>query len=173
MIGTTPASAPKRVALIGTSHTYQIPGNTGADVFANRVRCAVETSDAAAIAEEMSCEALAQKRASDSICSKIAEELGVAHIYCDPDSETRKQRQIQGESTIRMDGWQKGDPPEITNERVRRSHSLRESYWLEQILRLDKWPVLFICGANHVSSFFGMIQANDLLPEILEQDWCP
>jgi hypothetical protein len=89
-----------RIVLIGTSHTYQLPDNAYASAFADFIRNSIDSSDATAIAEEMNLEALAQKGASQSICSRIANERGIRHLYCDPDNGTRNRLQIRGENGI-------------------------------------------------------------------------
>jgi hypothetical protein len=40
-------------------------------------------------------------------------------------------------------------------------------------LTLGCWPVLFVCGANHVEGFSANVQAQGLSPKVLVADWSP
>jgi hypothetical protein len=162
-----------RIVLIGTSHKYQLPDNADASAFANLIRSSIDSSDAAAIAEEMSLEALAQKGASQSICSEVANERAIRHLYCDPDNETRNRLTIQGENDIRLAGFFNNLSEGEIEKNIHASHDRRELYWLSRILQFNCWPIIFICGANHVDSFSAKIRAGNLSPEVLERDWSP
>jgi hypothetical protein len=162
-----------RIVLIGTSHKYQLPDNAYASAFADFIRNSLDSSNATAIAEEMSLEALAQKGASQSICCGIANERGIRHLYCDPDNETRSRLQIQGENDIRLAGFLNDLAEKIINQDVRVSHDRRECYWLSRIIDFNLWPILFICGANHVDSFAAKARTATFSIEVLERDWSP
>jgi len=47
----------------------------------------------------------------------------------------------------------------------------REHYWLEQLQEFNRWPVLFICGAEHSLPFFDLLQANNIDAILLAKDW--
>ena len=58
-------------------------------------------------------------------------------------------------------------------QQIQASYDRREQYWLDRILELDCWPVLFICGANHVESFGSKLRASGLSAKVLISDWSP
>jgi hypothetical protein len=161
------------IALVGTSHSYQLPDNEHANTFASFIRSVLDSSNFTAIAEEMSSEALSQKGASESICKQVADERGLRHLYSDPDSNVRNRLCIQGENDIRLAGFLNNHSNDEINRNVRASHGRREKYWLDGILALDCWPVLFVCGANHIDGFGANAKAQGLSPKVLVADWCP
>ena len=72
-----------------------------------------------------------------------------------PDDEQRlkqirdwmnKSHSAADESAEEYSGSQKAD----TIKKL--SHGVRERVWLAQMIKADKWPALFVCGANHVES---------------------
>ena len=162
-----------QIALIGTSHSYQLPDNAHANAFASFIRSFLDSSNFAVIAEEMSSEALLQKGASQSICKQVADERGLHHLYCDPDNQVRNKLGIQGENDIRLDGFFKNHSEDEINRNIQTSHGRREKYWLDGILALDCWPVLFVCGANHVDGFNSNVKAQGFSPKVLVADWSP
>jgi len=62
----------RRLVLVGTSHKYQLPENHAANEFRAFIEQVCITRQARCITEEMSQEALAQKRVSQSVCGQIA-----------------------------------------------------------------------------------------------------
>lgn len=44
---------------------------------------------------------------------------------------------------------------------------IRERYWLEQLLDLDAWPVLFICGSPHIETFRSLLKSHDIVVQVL------
>jgi len=103
------------------------------------------------IAEEMNKESLKRHFCPDeSIAFQLAQELGIGHRYCDPDTATRAERSIE-----------KGN------------FEKRELYWLEQLQTFDGFPALFIMGADHFESFKNLlIQSGFQVCEVC-RDWVP
>jgi hypothetical protein len=85
------------IALIGTSHTYQRPGNPDAGAFEGFIKSLLDSSNFAAIVEEMNVEALSEQGAALSICKRVADERGARHLYCDPDRQMRSRHEIRQE----------------------------------------------------------------------------
>ena len=56
-------------------------------------------------------------------------------------------------------------------QRKAESHEKRERYWLEQLRRFDKWPVLFVCGAEHVTSFRNLLEQENITVFVAATDW--
>jgi hypothetical protein len=126
-----------------------------------------------AIAEEMSVEALEQHGVHQSICHQVADTLHLGHRYCDPSSQEREALGVVGESDIKMQGFFANWEPQQVEAAIRKSYALRECYWLDQLLQLDTWPALFICGANHTEAFRALLQANGMVVRVLFTRWIP
>lgn len=47
----------------------------------------------------------------------------------------------------------------------------RENYWLDRMVELNCFPILFICGAWHVPTFAAKAKQHGLSVEIAEPDW--
>lgn len=167
----------RTVLLIGTSHEYQRPlawpDAQGPEQFGALIDETCQREGVKAIAEEMSPEGLEQRGFHESICKQVADALRIAHRYCDPSSEERRALGIVEEDDIRMSGFfANRDQREIEAE-VRASHAIRERCWLECLLKLDSWPVLFVCGANHIESFRALLEANGIVVRVLFTKWKP
>jgi hypothetical protein len=85
----------------------------------------------------------------------------------------RSNLDIQQENDIRASTWSESEPLDELEiqERIKESMRAREHYWLEQILALDTWPVLFVCGANHSRSFCELLQTKDIGGVLVAADW--
>jgi hypothetical protein len=161
----------KSVTLIGTNHKYQLTGNAIEHEFCNRIEQICEEFKVRAIAEEMNVEALAQKHASQSLCERIANAKGIGHRYCDPNNEQRRALHIRQEQDIRLEAFYKDWDNERLEREIRAAHEIREGHWLDQLLDLNCWPALFVCGANHVKSFRKALEAKGLHADVAAWDW--
>jgi hypothetical protein len=164
----------KSVVLIGTSHKYQLPGNPAEQEFRNLLEQTCKAHEVRAIAEEMSVEALAQKGASQSLCEQIANAKSIAHRYCDPNNEQRQALGIGQEydiSNIKYKAFFNDWDSDRLEQEIRATHAIRERHWLNQLLDLNCWPVLFVCGANHIKSFCNELEANGLHADVVARDW--
>ncbi len=163
----------RTVALNGTSHKYQFLGNADAGAFGDFIEKVCLASRVEAIAEEMSPEALLQKQASRSVCKKIADAAGLVHRYCDPNNEQRNALHIRDELDIKCGAIFHNWDQERVEREVRASHEIRERHWLNQLFILDVWPVLFVCGANHIDSFCGALETSGLHIVLVARNWAP
>ncbi len=163
----------KTVALIGTRHKYQFGEDATRGAFQNLLENACKEYIVKTIAEEKSVEALSQKHLSQSTCKIVADAMRIQHRYCDPSTQQRKELCIRQEQDIRCEAFFKGLGQEQTEREIRASHEIRERYWLEQILSLDGWPVLFVCGANHMEAFRRMLEESKIHVDIVVWDWEP
>jgi hypothetical protein len=164
----------RRVVIVGTSHSYQIPPTSPV---ANEFRAFLgencNTHLVRAIAEEMSQEALANWDVTSSLCHELAIATGVLHRYCDLDKAPRSAAGVRHVHDIKADGFINGRSTEKIEQEIRASHSIRERHWLTELLHLNNWPVLFICGAEHVLPFQQLLQENGLSAEVAAHDWAP
>jgi hypothetical protein len=161
------------IAVVGTSHTYQLPGAPAAAAFEAFIKSLFLSSNFAAIAEEMSIEALSERGATISVCKQVADKRGARHLYCDPDRQTRACLDIRQENGIRATAQSERVSEEEIRKRIQASHDRREEYWLDRIIKLDSWPLLFICGADHVDSFVSKAREHGLSVKVLMPDWSP
>jgi len=113
-----------------------------------------------AIAEEMSSEGL---RAAQSVCKQVATSLSLSHRLCDPTSDEQRALGIAEPS--------KTHPPGGIDPEVAAADRIRESCWLQCVLELDTWPVLFVCGGDHPGSFRRLLETNGIVVEVLHERW--
>ena len=161
----------RTAALIGTSHTNQRPGHATEGEFRKLIKDVCRALKVRAIAEELSLEALSQKDAAYSICEDIAKAAGLSHRYCDPDNAQRKTLNIRGKQDIAWEGFCCNWSEERIEQEVTASHSIRERHWLAQLLELDSWPVLFVCGEDHIDSFSLVLKNEGLHVDVVARDW--
>ena len=131
-----------QISIIGTYHAYQLSGhgNCSWEQFRGFVRSFVERGDFDLLAEEMSAEAIAMCAdvgVSGSVLNELASEHTIMHLFADPNAQERDALGIGGSS----------DLPKETQEKI------REQEWLRRITQTPNTTrVLFVIGANHVSS---------------------
>jgi hypothetical protein len=146
------------VYLIGVNHKYQIgpDGVIRVDAsdddfaaFAELIRTAVASQGIRGIAEEMSLAALRKHFVhGPSFTCRVAAEIGLPHRYCDPDPETQKSLNIT-------------------------SPRQREAYWVRELMGFNRFPVLFIAGADHIDSFNALLTESGLQALVIARDWAP
>ena len=162
----------KTVALFGTSHSYQVPGGGGSP-FRATIEKACVSLKVCAIAEEFCVQELRNRNVDASICEQIATRFNIRHRYCDLNPEEREKLGVRHESLIRVEGWQLDWTRERIEREVRASHAIRERHWLNQIVDMNCWPTLFVCGDDHVSPFGKLLHQNGITVETVERDWEP
>jgi hypothetical protein len=162
----------KKIHIIGTRHTCQIPGNDHETLFKNLIESSCDKYHFRGIGEEMNLEALKQyPNVKMTICQIIAERLNILHRYCDPDPAQRKSLGITSEQEVSLDGFFNDRSPQQIEARRSAEVGIRESYWLDQLLDMNTWPVLFVCGANHVETFPQILDDQKIAYEIIFRDW--
>lgn len=166
-----------KVVLIGTSHKYQIQGGSVDQAVSNQFErllislCSAHMANG--IAEEMNQVALTERKASETIAQVVAVSLGIGHQLSDPIPEIRQRLGICSESEIRVQGWQQNWSQELIEAEVRKSHEIRENYWLAQLKLFNSWPTIFVCGAGHAEPFAALLRGEGLEVIIAASDWEP
>jgi hypothetical protein len=163
----------RSVVIIGTSHAYQISRHQKADAFRSFVEGICSQYSIAAIGEELSREALTQKDCALSICQMIASSRELAHRFCDPDNAQRITLDIANEKDIRWKSFACDWDENRTQQEISLAYDRREHFWLDQLIHLNIWPVLFVCGANHVDNFHKLLKACKISALTVETDWSP
>jgi len=163
----------QEVAIVGTSHSLQIgcASESLAQDLTEFLSGICDRRRVRAIAEEMNGEALAEKCVAASIGMRLAKERALAHCMVDPDSAVRAALGISQENDIRISAWNRSLSRAETEALVQAEYGKRERYWLGQLQDLDTWPVLFICGANHVRSFSTLLTDCSIQNSIEADDW--
>lgn len=156
------------VIIVGTSHTIQ---TTDIELRAF-LELLCREYNVRGVAEEMSTQALTEKGCSVSIPMDVSRTLGVPHRFCDPDREKRAKLGIRQENDIRLDGFLSNSS--LSEAEVAaclaESNARRERYWLDQLRQFNVWPVLFVCGANHVTSFTRLLKQEGVVVHIAAED---
>ena len=155
------------VIVVGTSHTIQTTDLT----LQPYLESLVQKFNIRAVAEEMNEMALAERNCTESIPRQVASVLQIPHRFCDPNRAERVQLGILQENDIRISAFPSSLPEAEVAKRVAESHAKRERYWLEQLRSLNLWPVLFVCGADHVTSFRQLLTAEGVAVHIAAEDW--
>jgi len=103
-----------------------------------------------------------------SVPKEIAIKLKICHKYCSPSDDEAKRLgwqptlcQRRGESIAEFDirDWE--------NDKI------REKGWIQNIIALNKWPLLFICGSKHINSFSELIENSSIRVQVLHDNWEP
>lgn len=157
------------IIIVGTSHAIQIADPALQPFLESLCR----EYNVRAMAEEMSEEALAQNRCAASIPMQVASVLALPHKLCDPNNAERAKLEIYQVSEIRM--WNSISNSALSESeiaaRLKESYEKRERYWLERLRCLNVWPVLFICGSDHVASFCKLLEVQSIAAYVVAKDW--
>lgn len=165
----------RKVYILGIDHGYQRGAAkfsaTQHAEFDTYVRQLVSDLGIKSIAEEASNEALLRRDIPETTVKSIAEKLGVFHAYCDPESKDRARLGI----VDRADLFALRFTPTISEvqaeQMIAQSDQLREQFWLTCIDNLAKWPLLFVCGATHSTSFCDAATAKGYSCVVVAEDW--
>ena len=161
------------VAIVGTSHSLQVGlcGDSLAHEFTEFLSGVCDRVPIRAIAEELSAEALVEKGRTTSLAMRVAQDRGLPHRLCDPSQRLRANLGIRQENDLALSpGWKSLSQAQRTAH-LKAEDAKRERYWLEQLRELDVWPVLFVCGAFHVSSFVAILGAAEIASSVEILDW--
>jgi len=166
------------VVLIGTDHKFQKPKDgphqAGIENFRNTIRQLFVQHELRAIAEEMSLAALREDNLEESVAQQLCAELGKKpHNFSDTDRKERNDLGIRGVNETRLEGQLHGWTIEQVEAAIEESNRIREREWLRRIQEFDKWPLLFVCGADHFTHFAKLLREAGM--NIIEsyQDWGP
>jgi len=169
----------RTVVLVGTDHKFQKPidgpHRAGIENFRKTIRELFVQHELRAIAEEMNPAALQDANIQESVAQQLCIELGrVPHNFSDPArGKERCDLGIKGSNEIILEGQNLEWTNEQINAAICKSNRIREREWLRRIQEFDKWPVLFICGADHFSHFAKLLRETGISVIEAYQDWGP
>ena len=111
-----------------------------------------------------------------SIPQRAAKELTRKHLFCDPDGKQRALLEIEDETAIEIERLHHRSISDgEAKRRIRESWTKREHYWLGRLLEVpeSEWPVLFICGKEHVERFSTILKQRAFSVTVIRKDWKP
>lgn len=170
-----------KIYLISTNHANQMIGckHGRSDIFFEYIKSLCNKhNDIDLLAEELSIEALEiwkPQGVTASVCKKISEKFSINHIFCDPNSDERKQLRIESDREIlerlRKEKYSHHKETEILNLESEKNHPKRERFWLDKILSTNFNSCLFIIGTKHHESFSLLLRESQINFEILNYNW--
>jgi hypothetical protein len=167
------------VILVGTDHTFQTPPNNAHlpanEAFRLAIRHICLQHKVKAIAEEMNQMALEERRTTQSVPQQLSAELNLHHLFAEPNRDERRLLGINPEeiNKIKAQGWKNGWTQKQIDAVDNESDRIREREWLRRIQNLNTWPLLFICGADHFTSFAILLRKAGMTVLEAFQDWAP
>ena len=169
-----------RLYLVGTSHCYQYGAGAKRKVvctvaqeraFRDFIRSLALQLKAVGLAEELNEEGLLAAEKSASVLQALAQELAVPHLLCEPSRSERAALGAHEETWIRsiafMDEKTEAEVQLELGEQFRK----RETVWLDRLESFALWPILFVCGADHVTSFSSRAAGRDVVVVLVHADW--
>ncbi|MBI4995237.1 hypothetical protein HZC21_06425 [Candidatus Peregrinibacteria bacterium] len=162
------------IYLIGTRHEFQDSSSRSADEisrekFASYLEGAVKEYGVTLIAEEFQ-----ESRATVSTIKHVADKLKIRSLFCDPNTEERKNIGIpsRGEikSALNIIGavYEGSVEDKQINEEQKKYHPIREKFWLNKIKIYTGEIIIFVCGQDHIVSFNSLLISNGFKTRVLE-----
>lgn len=162
----------KMIFLIGVNHEVQyIKKGIDNTKFKLFLKTKIEETKADLIAEEMSGYALKKFGMTNSVPRAVAEELGIKHLYCDPDKNQRKELGILEEKDIiaKISGGKVLHPKD--QERFIKIRNImwnkREVFWYQKLMKFRFKKCIFVFGSDHVDNFLNLLDRHNLKPHLL------
>lgn len=164
------------VALIGANHAHQYPGNVHgrANQFEDFLTSQVRDLSVDLLAEEMSAEALQRAKVVESSVQRVARELKVPHLLCDPDSIQRSALGIPDFEELKRKRNLKlvvDEDAALLEQDERLYWPVREAEWLRRLQRAEFGRAIFVTGPNHVLSFEDLLRRNSYEVQIITERW--
>ncbi len=102
-----------------------------------------------------------------------SEDDDLEHVFCEMSANDRIAKKIPWRSDIiyQMDWNNEEVTEENIKEKERSYYPARETHWLSVLEDYTHQTVLFVCGADHISSFGGLLDENDIDNEVLEEEF--
>jgi hypothetical protein len=130
------------------------------------VSCSAE-----AIAEELNEQALQEVGSDASVPQLLARELNIPHLFCDPDRTERLALGIRDENSIRISAFPKDLDEESVRILIDESWKRREEEWIRRLRGLAVSRLVFVCGADHISTFAPLATEHGFQVSVAHRDW--
>lgn len=173
----------RNVFLLGIGHEYQHNStlykrisSEAIDEFKRYISKEHGRYNFKAIGEELHRSELKKDRDS-SVPEEVAEKLGIEHKYCNngPEDAIDLEKMGYKETLIKEKKGSILKPRYESDEdwllRNMENEAIREFIWIKKILECDQWPLLFICGSDHVGSFSTKLQTEGINVTLLNKNW--
>ena len=98
-------------------------------------------------------------------------ELRIEHRYCDPDAEERKAAGIEEPGDTEAKGWQRHLSREEIDAIRAENDRKRERIWFDRLREISSFPILFVCGGNHVAPFAALLNAEGYRTTVMAESW--
>ena len=166
-----------QIVLFGTSHLLQRGDRSEEEScqFRTELERVCRTHDIQFIAEEMLKEVLGQR---NTIAWEVAKVLKLKHDYVDLTSEERSMLKIEQTDLVKATMYfgKSADGPQLRDTLTKYlSHPIRECCWYARILdlicRYDAPSTLFVCGADHTSAMYNLIESTGMKVLIAHRDY--
>ncbi|MBA3019308.1 MAG: hypothetical protein FP811_14375 [Desulfobacteraceae bacterium] len=168
------------IIILGTSHQIQCGtikhSHEQIQNFRSLIKRICQDENVKCIVEEMSNEGLSNHKVQKTIPFEIAIELSIKHCYTDLTTEqlaclNLSQGHVVQYSLSQPTNELKTHMRELlTNKLV---HPIRERYWLANILRINTWPTLLICGSEHGQNMQDLVNSVGYGPVFSWCKYCP
>jgi hypothetical protein len=56
-------------------------------------------------------------------------------------------------------------------EEIAKGYRRREAWWLQELVTLNEWPCLFVCGSEHTIPFAKLLDESGIKVHIVAADW--
>lgn len=167
------------ITLFGTDHRYQCGGDscTPTQIEATRqeiLSCCIANS-IKRISEEMTTDGRINYRVTETIGSKVARELGIEHQDVDLSIAERTVLALNDSTALNIKNRIRtrdagGKLFRVFEEIINQT---RERVWIARILAGQRWPVLFILGANHLVAVERILKRLGASVDIAQEDYAP
>lgn len=158
-----------RIIVLGTSHPLQCGSKECAEKqIENFKRCLKQIlSDYKIkyIVEEMNDERLKNHEVENTLAYALSKDMeGIKHKYVDLSSEQLAELFVYIDHFMFRESTNcnKKNKRELLHRHL--LNPIRERFWLSNILYLDTWPTLFICGSDHINSMTDLINVLEYGP---------
>jgi len=170
-----------RIVLLGTNHPLQFGsgecGEEKVSAFREFICDICNSERIQLIAEEATEEGLKKYSVDQTVCAKVAAEMGVNHEMVDLLSTERFALGISDSQLIGMAlTFQSDDEYNLSSLRSsfnRLSNQVREGVWVARTLLTSKSPVLLIVGADHIAALEELIKSIQQEAVIAHRDFDP
>lgn len=172
-----------QIDLIGLNHGYQLVGCTSHDwpafnQYLSEI-CQMKKNDL--IAEELSEDAIkvhSNLGARGSVAKDVASQLGITHLFCDPNKRERKCLGIHWTRKEIAESMGFGnvlnpDQVAIVDKKERAEWVIREGFWLTKLQKMNSRHGVFILGTQHVASFEQLLRSDGFDARVEKEDWEP
>jgi len=162
-------------------HHYQAinPNNNPYErAFRNYILNHVRAKNIDHLAEEMNDECLQRENgAEESVCRKIANDLGKSHTMCEPNTLEKQQIGYVDKSWVEFVSEHETGCNKKINAAFTEFHKkqwpIRENFWLVKIQPHFGGNVLLVCGANHANRFSELLKSKGIKNRVICKRWKP